>query len=301
MKNGDVSLVQAETELDIEGIARDGKWYWVIGSHSMKRKSLKTVEELKKKQQERQQDGKELSEHYNRKRIETVELEPTRGWLYRVKINNQGKVEQDSIQRGTLRNIFANHSVLSRFTNIPSKENGIDIEGLAVIPGNNDSEKTKLLVGLRGPSLRGPRAVVLVIEAKGKISDDGMPILDIELKKTRYLALEGRGIRGISEMETRGDGYLVLAGPVGDEPTSYQLYHWNGKDTIPEIDDQNAEGNVVKLCEIPSPADQPKAKAEGVQFLSKDDKKVQFVVVYDSGVNGAASVFACNYETDGSD
>lgn len=214
MENGNFALAREETELDIEGLTQDDDRFWVIGSHSMKRKSLKTVEELK----EKRQDGKEPGKHYNRDRMETVAVEPSREWLYRLTIKSNGEVKRDSIRRGTLRNIFANHPVLSRFRNIPSKENGIDKEK---------------------------------------------------------------------------DGYLVLAGPVGDEPSSYLRYHWNGKDTIPEIDRLDAEANIVQLCDIPPPESQPEAKAEGIHFLDKEGDKIRFVIVYDSAENGAASVFSC--------
>ncbi len=74
------------------------------------------------------------------------------------------------------------------------------------------------------------------VSAKDEETDEGKPILEIKLKDTYYLTLGGRGIRGMSEMAKKEDGYLVLAGPVGDEPTPYMLYHWNGEDTVPEID-----------------------------------------------------------------
>ena len=288
LPNGNVPLATEESEIDIEGIARYQDYTWVIGSHSLKRKKAKSRDELDQKMRK----GDELTESHNHDRIPTVAVEPTREWLYRLKISDGGTVEPGSILRGSLRDIFANHPVLSRFRNIPSKENGIDIEGLAVIP-SGDQEKTTLLVGLRGPVLRGPLAVVLKVSAKEDEADNGKRVLKVKLKDTYYLSLGGRGIRGMSEMDRQEDGYLVLAGPVGDEPTPYVLYHWNGEDTVPEIDTLEAEKNVTELCQIPAPEGEPAAKAEGVQFLREGNGRVEFLVVYDSAINGAPTVFSC--------
>lgn len=289
LPKGNVPLATEETEIDIEGIARYQDYTWVIGSHSLKRKKAKSRDELDEKIRRK---GDELTESFNHDRISTVAVEPTREWLYRLKISDSGTVEPGSILRGSLRDIFANHPVLSRFRNIPSKENGIDVEGLAVIP-SGDQEKTKLLVGLRGPVLRGPLSVVLKVSAKEDEAGNGKKVLKVKLKDTYYLSLGGRGIRGMSEMDSQEDGYLVLAGPVGDEPTPYVLYHWNGKDSVPEIDTLDAENSVTELCQIPAPEGEPAAKAEGVHFLGKSNGRVEFLVVYDSAVNGTPTVFSC--------
>ncbi len=290
--DGNFPLASGETELDIEGIASDKNYTWVIGSHSMKRKSVLNPEKLKKKAKEKEKKGDKLSENYNHDRILKVAIEPTREWLYRLETENNGVVKRNSIRRGSLRDILANHPVLHRFRNIPSKENGIDIEGLAVIP-DSGPKKTRLLVGLRGPSLRGPLAVVLEVSVKEDKTDNGTPTLKIKLKDTNYLSLNGRGIRGMSEMDNKTDGHLVLAGPVGDEPTPYMLYHWNKKDSVPEIDTLDAKYNVTELCQIPPPETESKAKAEGIHFLGEENGIIKFVIVYDSAINGAPTVFSC--------
>jgi|GEM_PF-513843 len=273
-----------ETELDIEGIARSGHDYWVVGSHSLKRKTIRDRREL----EQRLDDGKNLKNNYNHERIATTVPEPTREWVYVVKIDDEGAVKADSVVRGSLRTILTNHPLLAPFRTIPSKENGIDIEGLALIPDEDDKKKAKLYVGLRGPVLRGPRAVVLVLDAERKRSK-----LKLKLDDTKYLALDGRGVRGISRLDDGGDGFLVLAGPIGDAPVPYLVYQWNGKDTIPEADKLHAADNVQPLCRISPPEETPGAKAEGIQVLGRDGDQVRFVIVYDSVENGSASEFTC--------
>lgn len=248
------------------------------------------------KQRQKQGSGDKLSENYNHERIATVAVEPTREWLYRLEIDNSGSVRKDSVRRGSLRDIFANHPLLGRFQNIPSKENGVDIEGLAVI-ADGDLKQTRLLAGLRGPLLRGPLSVVLEVSAKDGNADDGRPILKIKLEETHFLTLGGRGVRGMSRMESTKGGYLILAGPVGGEPTSYVLYHWNGEDSVPEIGKPDAARNVTELCRIPPPQEESRAKAEGVHFLREEEGVVKFVIVYDSAINGAPTVFSCKFIT----
>ena len=278
-------------EIDIEAVARDGGRYWVIGSHSAKRKSIKDPATLKKKDKKKRKKGKRLEDNYNHQRLEEAGPEPARDVIYRLSVDDQGKVDPDSVRHGSLRPILDVHPILERFQDIPSKENGIDIEGLAAARGGGNAKSTRLLVGLRGPVLRGSLAVVLVVEASEKPRKDDE--LALKLEDTRYLMLDGRGIRGLSRIDGPDDDYLVLAGPNGDEPVSYRVYRWNGKDTVPEIDHLDAATNIRPLCEIPPPPTAPAAKAEGIHYLGQKAGQVQLVVVYDSAKNGGATRFSC--------
>ncbi len=144
----DCGSVRKGAEIDIEGIAWSKKYLYVIGSHSRARKGVKA--------------NKSLEE--NKKRLETLKIEPTREQLFRLELDEEGAiVEGAKIEKISLRNLFANHRVLSPFQSIPSKENGIDIEGLAV--KEVDGEDT-LYLGFRGPVLRGNHAMIMVLEFK---------------------------------------------------------------------------------------------------------------------------------------
>jgi hypothetical protein len=99
---------------------------------------------------------------------------------------------------------------------LPSKENGLDIEGLAV-RGN------KLLLGLRGPVLAG-WAMLLEIEVEEtepgvlglcEIGDQG------RLYKKHFLNLGGRGIR---DVVLDGDDLIILAGPTMDVEGTMLFY-----------------------------------------------------------------------------
>lgn len=277
---GIIVLDDGETEADIEGLAWVGEHIYAIGSHSIKRKKVKRGKSHKK----------------NLKRLAKVEVEPTRDRIFRLKLNTDGTLVPGSIERASLGALLDRDPVLSRFRSIPSKENGIDIEGLAIA-----EEGKKLVAGLRGPSLRGPYAIVLMVSREDSKSIDNKALktkkLDFDIL---HVDLGGRGIRGISEI---AGGYLILAGPVGDEPSSYQIFFWDGESSVPGLNPGEAGSHVAPLCIVPpvEPAPEAKkdgvsiAKAEGIQLLTESGGKIEFVVVYDSGRDGRPTVYTCPF------
>ncbi len=103
-------------EMDIEGLAVEGDTVFVIGSHSAVRSRAKEDKSHKK----------------NRKtfRDKKIEQPESRDWLYRIILDAQG---QELVKnKVSLRDLIDDDAVLKTFSAIPSKENGIDIEGIAV-------------------------------------------------------------------------------------------------------------------------------------------------------------------------
>lgn len=232
-------------ELDIEGIAVEGDRIYAVGSHALARKRVKSGNSYEK----------------NLQRLATIKQEPGRKQLFRLTLesnNSVSKREQISLEK-----IIRNDPILVPFTNIPSKENGIDIEGIAVKDG-------LIHLGFRAPVLR----------------DGFVPVIRFDFDhpeasfRLLYLNLEGRGIR---DMAAVSDGFLMLAGPVGDEPRSYRIYHWNGRDCIPDKD-QKQSGKVTLLAEVDPPAD---GKAEGIAMINEAIKFYNIIVIHD-GISGGA-------------
>lgn len=246
-------LSQGITEIDIEGISVADGYIYVVGSHSKARKTLK-----KKKYND------------NRERLALVKTESTRDHLCRFKLDNYGKVLPDTlIIVSSLRNIIEDDEILFRFTNIPSKENGIDIEGIAAVGDE------WLNIGLRGPVLRGNWAPVI----KLKFGD----MKDYELL---FVNLNGLGIR---DMEVVESGLLLLAGPVGDGPGQFSLFFWNGVDCIPG---QGSPGGRCEfLGELPLSAPQREngGKAEGLSLIHEASTHYELLIVFDSIENGGAT------------
>ena len=193
-----------EGEMDIEGLCAIDGYLWIVGSHSLKRSKPKRDE---------------ASCEAALERMEAVEREPNRYFLGRVPIREAeaGLFElarEDGDRKATwfkfgkhrsrLMGWLADDPHLKPFLDIPSKENGLDIEGLAV-------RGQRVWLGMRGPVLRG-HAVVLDLDLK----DAGSGHLkarrvDGERRYRKHL-LDTRGL-GIRDMRFSGDDLLLLVGP----------------------------------------------------------------------------------------
>lgn len=238
-------------EMDIESLAVEENDIYIIGSHSSKRQKVKATE--------RYQDN--IKTFRDSKIID----ERNRDWLYRLKVDDNCK--ELAKEKITLRKIIKKDAVLKTFRNIPSKENGIDIEGIAV-------KDSWLYIGFRGPVFRNN--YVPVMKLKFDDPKDSYELL--------YLQLGGRGIR---DMTSVSDGFLIVAGAVGDGQDSYQLYHWDGKNVIPGNNRKPKNiGQVRLLGEIRPPES---GKAEGVVVMQEDNDSYQLIIVYD-GVNNKNNV-----------
>ena len=246
-----ITLTQSLDEIDIEAIAWQTPYLYALGSHSAKRKKIKDA----------------LSQKDNLKRLQQTSPEVARQQVFRVQLN--AGFEPIDIQILSLQTVLEKDTILKAFIGLPSKENGIDMEGLAIDP------KGRLLVGLRGPVLRSNISLALRIELKDNL---------FEIKKTKLLFVNagGRGIRGLSAMD---NGFLVLTGAVGDQTMSYRLYAWDGKNALAEKKPEH----FVYLCDLPH----TKGKPEGVQFLKQTQQTVHFVIVEDGLINGQPKAYTC--------
>ena len=245
-------------EMDIEGIATEGEMIYVVGSHSAQRRRIKASKKYKK----------------NRKSLHESKISPelNRAWLYRLQMGVGDELIDKS--RISLRKIIADDLVLKNFYGVPGKENGVDIEGIA-------AARDSLYLGFRGPVFRS----------------NWVPVMRLDFENRQdyvllYLNLGGRGIRGMASV---ADGFLLIAGPVGDGPESYELYHWDGKDMIPGKDRESADlGHLSLLGEINPPQrvdTRARAKAEGVVVLAEHETSYDLILVFDSAANGGAQRF----------
>lgn len=211
-----------------------------MGSHSLRRRRVKETNSYQ-----------ENRDYFQKKKID---YQKNRGWVYKLTLDKKGK--STNKKKISLWNIIKKDEVLKTFSKIPSKENGVDIEGVAI--------KNKwLYVGFRGPVFR----------------ENYVPVLKLKFNKPEayellYVNLGGRGIRDIQSVS---DGFLILAGLVGDGTDSYQLYHWDGKDLIPG-EDRKKIGTVNLLGEIWTP---PEGKAEGLVILEEKNKSYDLIIAYD--------------------
>jgi hypothetical protein len=274
--DGVIRLEKNAEEVDIEGIARGEKYFYVIGSHSRKR--LKIKNDL---------DDDETVQD-NLTRLSRTAIEPSRERLFRLKLKNDGtfdKNDKKSLKSMSLRDFILNNPVLGPFQVIASKENGVDIEGIAA---KGDAQ---LYIGFRGPRLRGNYVPVLVLQPKmGKEENFKKKFRGEDVaQEVRYVNLDGLGIRGMAAVEK---GFLILGGPVGDEPLPYHVFFWDGENTVPGKHKRDAKQSHIKtLCKIPVPED---TKAEGITILKEEPGTYLFMIVYDGAEHGGADIFSCD-------
>jgi len=108
---------------------------------------------------------------------------------------------------GSLRGMLADDDHFKGFLTIPSKDNGLDIEGLTVAG-------ERVLLGLRGPVLRG-WATILQIDPRPDADNPArlrLAPLDASgaAYRKHFLDLAGLGVR---DLAVDGDDLLILAGP----------------------------------------------------------------------------------------
>jgi hypothetical protein len=187
----------ADEEADIEGLARDGAFLWAVGSHSLRRRQIKA-----------RQDGEKAL-----RRLSRVTGQANRQVLVRIPVAEVDglptlvpQVVLDGTHGPDLRQLLADDEHLAPFLSIPGKDNGLDVEGIAV-------SGPRVHLGLRGPVLRG---WAVVLELRPVVDPDAperlllRPLADGRRYRTHVLRLDGLGVRDLCP---HGADLLVLAGP----------------------------------------------------------------------------------------
>lgn len=236
-----VALSDDDVEVDMEGMTAEGSSLYIVGSHSLARKATDVEKTYKK----------------NRERILKVSEDEARDQLFRLNIGENGKIK--SKKRIRLHKMLRNDPLLGRFVAIPSKENGLDIEGIAI-------KDSKLHIGFRGPVLRGNYVPMLVFEFD---DPDEYEIL--------FVNLNGQGVRDLTAVN---DGFLILAGPVGDAADGSFVYLWNGLDCL--VGSDSPGGTCTLLAELEPPKD---GKAEGL-VVNETANEYELLVVFDGVADG---------------
>lgn len=257
---------ESDEEADIEGLARTGGWLWAVGSHSLRRKRIKD-----------KHDGDKAL-----RRLAKVGGQKNRQVLTRIPVADldglPGLVREAGDRRAAvfgshgedLRDLLADDPLLAPFLPIPGKDNGLDIEGIAV-------SDDRVYLGLRGPVLRG-WAVVLELrpedgDADGRLALRAFP--DGRRYRTHVLDLRGLGVRDLCP---HGEDLLVLAGPSMDLDGPVHVFRWHGgcATSAPTVVRGDALTPVVDL-----PYGEGTDHPEGIGLIGSDEDP-RLIVVYDS-------------------
>ena len=148
--------------------AADG-FLWVVGSHGLKRKNAKP-----------DKDHAENANGWRRWRSTAIAVcwlacrssstpAASPAWCGKPRMADGRCASKATLQTNLLTRALADDPHFGPYMAIPGKDNGLDIEGLAV-------DGHRLLLGLRGPVLRGWSALLeIAVEAHGDRPAPGAP------------------------------------------------------------------------------------------------------------------------------
>ncbi|MEM8812861.1 MAG: DUF3616 domain-containing protein [Pseudomonadota bacterium] len=261
-------------EIDIEGLSHDDGVLWLTGSHTSTRRKPKGDEDMR-----------------DLERLTEVKFRPNRYVIGRLSPKKDGT--PDKIARlpytgsgNSLTDALRDDPHLGPYLEaldpgspslqIPTKENGFDIEGLAVRNGH-------AFLGLRGPVFRGWASLFLEIEPKeaGNGQLDLKPIGNKgQLYRKHFVDLDGMGVRDLS---FDGDDLLILSGPTMDLTGRQSV--WRLKDAADLDDDsltQSKDKRLKKLFDLPIVPDGD--KAEGIERYDALGEP-GLLVIYDAPQN----------------
>jgi Protein of unknown function (DUF3616) len=208
-----------DEEADLEGMAVADGFLWVIGSHGLKRKNAKP----------------DRDDADNAKRLAKVALDGNRRLLACLPIEQDANGEpclvrlasdgrralrlKGDARANLLTQALADDPHFGPYLVIPGKDNGFDIEGLAV-------NGRRLLLGLRGPVLRGWSAL---LEVEVGVRNDQLRLVPLDdrgtLMRKHFLQLDGLGVR---DLHFSGDDLYILAGPTMVLNGEIRVYKWPG-------------------------------------------------------------------------
>ena len=271
-----------DNEVDIEGLDVSGGYLWLTGSHSLKRKKPKG-----------QSPAKDIE------RLASVNADGNRFTLARIPlaednagdhtlVARSGKLRAERLdgdERGNLLvDALRDDAHIGPFVprpvkpgsktsiiGIPSKENGLDIEGLAVFD-------SRVFLGMRGPVLSG-WAVVLELRVSSSVSAG---VLELKPKngalyRKHFLQLDGLGVR---ELTFDGEDLLVLAGPTMDLDGPVAVYRWPGA-LGSKGDTLNPRAGLQRVLDVPFGV--ASDHAEGIMVVSEPGATpTEVCLVFDS-------------------
>jgi hypothetical protein len=269
-------------EIDIEGIDRHGGYLWFVGSHSRTRRWVRPHHATEQALARLAKVSNNANRHLIG-RIPVIEIDgaptlvssapaassPTGAPLWAAALGLS--------KRNRLTRALRDDEHLGDFLTIPSKDNGLDVEGLAIVG-------ERIYLGLRGPVLRGWAVVLELRLVEGEDHDLLLAPVDGATTdgdgdggrryRKHFLDLGGLGVR---DLLVHGDDLLVLAGPTMDLDGPARVHRWR--------DAARAETSVVVTDEmiervLDLPVGEGDDHPEGIALLPGDPSSL--LVVHDS-------------------
>jgi hypothetical protein len=241
---------QGELEVDVEALDVAHGRLWVCGSHSLTRRS-------RDKTDPHRVDPK-IRERPSRRLLGSVELADDGGTVTAP----GNAMPYKGV--GSLRTLLGADPHIAPFMDLPSKENGLDIEGVVILG-------RKIYLGMRGPVVDNIALVAAMGLKPGSVIDPASLFL-------HFVDLGGLGVRDLTRWR---DGILVLAGPVNGADGPFKLLRWKPRRTA-KIQTPD------RVLDLPLGSDHP----EGICGLERDGAD-GLIILYDTKSNRRISGTRC--------
>ena len=266
-----VALRPTQDELDAESAATDGHYFYVAGSHSAKRSSCAS---------------NPASRHVIRFRLDPKTgrgLRTPEGAL--VGYGDSGKLWPLMQAVPELAPYVGEEKCLGSESppGAPTLagQQGVNIEGMAVRGG-------QLYFGFRGPVIDGV-ARILKVDAEALFNPQAGPLPASTLTR---LTLGAQ--RGIRDMVTVKDGFLLLAGP-DDSPVSqtldWRLFWWDGQPAPAGGVVQPKALATLDVSAVKLRSCDKELKPEAITVLKETPQSYQVLVLSDGMCDGGPLVF----------
>jgi Protein of unknown function (DUF3616) len=165
--------------------------------------------------------------------------------------------------------LIAAEPLFERYRANPLEENGITVEGIAVLG-------QRLFVGFRGPAVGKHNSRAVIMSAALGHLFEGEPAA----VKLHRLKLGGH--RGVRDLAAFDNGILILAGPVKSERGTYSVLWWDGAsdkakwlDDLPDYMSKKKKGKKRKQW-----------KPEALLPLDNNKKSLRILLLLDGPKNG---------------
>jgi hypothetical protein len=251
-----------EEEADVEGMDIDDGWLWFVGSHSVKRKNPKADDpraQISEKLLKVSRDG-------NRHLLARIPLD---GGVPRRAAGSRRAACIDSSPKSSalLEAIEASEDPhLLPFVTLPGKDNGLDIEGLAV-------RGMRAFIGLRGPVLRGWSCI---LELRLEAQDEKLKLLPLDGAVPYRKHFQNLNNLGVRDLLIHGDDLFVLAGPTQSHDGPHEIWRWKGAAK------QAGAGPSDFQQVLVLPQREKEDRAEGFTVLDGSGASTSVLVVYDT-------------------
>ncbi len=266
---------EADEEADLEGMAVADGFLWVVGSHGLKRKNTKPDRD----HAENAKRLAKLSLDGNRRLLACLPIElDAKGEPCLVRKAQDGRQAlrlKGDAQSNLLTRALADDPHFGPYMAIPGKDNGFDIEGLAV-------DGRRLLLGLRGPVLRGWSAL---LEISVEVRGDQLRLAPLDdsdlLIRKHFLQLDGLGVR---DLHFSGDDLYILAGPTMVLNGEIRVFKWPGAKPLLAANREPVRFEAALSASVSLPHGPGTNRAEALCDLppAMSGRKPSWLVLYDA-------------------